>query len=249
VDHAAPPRGPDGLDLDIPRNEEGLLQPISWVQLYALWLGMATKTIPVEAAFDLSKLPEVLKADDIVAVQPMTAPCGKWWKEAKTKTAIALKVPERHLFPNVDEESRRQFVDAIFKHNSSSRGVCDECPGVGECDDDTEPKECGPKLCEHGSVEGQCPWPVGECEHAAPEDYIYVDYKESGVKEYGVDAFQARVEYPKVKMKRSPKPFFEGGRFIEYGWGWSVYCLAKPKMDPVTGEVTWEDDPDTMARW
>lgn len=81
ADHHAPPCGPDGNNLGIPRNEQGFYQPTSWMQLYALWMGMATGAIQPEPAFDLSLLPKVLTADEIVSAQPMTAPVKKWWKD------------------------------------------------------------------------------------------------------------------------------------------------------------------------
>jgi hypothetical protein len=269
TDHSAPPRGPDGqLDLGIPRNEEGVLQPTSWMQVWRLWLGMLTKSIPPEPAIDTSKLPPTLSVDEIVCGEPhMTRPTGKWWEETKEKTSIAYGVPEEYLFPEGDEESRKAYLEKVggivFEYEGEPEfrkllrdsmfpeppkrtepKLCDECPGVGECDDESMPEECLPK-CEHGHTEGYCPWPVGECEHAAPEDYVYFECQPGTL-----DADNSRYLLPKVKMKRTNTPTYEGSRFVGYEtWKWEVYCLAKPREDPITGEVTWEDDPSTMATW
>ena len=116
TDHAAPPRGPDGLDLGIPRNEEGLLQPISWDQLWRLWLGVFMKTITYEPV-DLSKLPETISVDDIVMAEPHMTKASKWWEETKRKTAARFGLPVEYLFPDVDADSKQRFIDAIFKND------------------------------------------------------------------------------------------------------------------------------------
>lgn len=105
--------------------------------------------------------------------------------------------------------------------------------------------------CEHGHKVGFCPWPVGECGHAAPEDYVYFEYEKAGLQEVSPTHFSDLFGmFPKVKMKRTNSPTYQDGRFVGYDtWEWRVYCLAWPKEDLITGEITWEDDPSTMATW
>lgn len=49
----APPRRPDGLNVEIPRNEQGHLQPTSWRQLYELWMNALVTGEKVEQQYDL----------------------------------------------------------------------------------------------------------------------------------------------------------------------------------------------------
>lgn len=250
TDHAAPPCGPDRLDLGIPRSKNGLLQPTEWGQLWKLWLGVLMKTIQYEPV-DLSKLPETISADDIVIAEPHMAKASKWWEETKRETAAKFGLPVEYLFPDVDADSKKRFIDAIFNDDGDPelrQEIRDgqsvlpqkkELPLWLSCNDESMPEECcepepEPKKCEHGKLADSCPWPPDQCEHAGLDEW-YAEMKESFPHRSSV--FGPRYVCPKVKLRRIE---------VSHGWSWSVIGMARPKEDPITGEVTWEDDLSTF---
>jgi len=94
--------------LEVPRNEEGVIRPESWEQYYMLLQAMLLGEMPKETTVDLSMLPEVLSLDEIVAVQPMTAPVDLPFKfigpgdEGYKSTIAAIEEKEKLMAKRKD---------------------------------------------------------------------------------------------------------------------------------------------------